>query len=232
MPDLPEAVHLITQAPQLNAIGLLSAVSAAAVAIGSTPGKVAVFHQIFGILQTRQTQIDRHHRLHTHPLAVLQKFIGAHLVRLNGTPGKIRPVGTLLPGTDTVLPQIAGHEITAGIPDQRHPQLVDQLLHIPTEPLGIRRRMIRLIDTGIHRPSHLLDKRAKQPGIGLSDRKRRRNSQHRLRRTGIFTYSASPFCSCRPSFLPSLHTDAAPIGTSCSGHPLTVPAIYTYPKEN
>ena len=53
----------------------------------------------------------------------------------------------------SIFPEKIGHKIPARITDNRNIQLLHKLNHILTETVRIRRRMSRLINPSVHRPS-------------------------------------------------------------------------------
>lgn len=63
MADLPGAVHLVAQAPGMDAERLLGAVGDAQVAVLAAAGMVAVFQQVAGGVDAPGAQVDRHHDL-------------------------------------------------------------------------------------------------------------------------------------------------------------------------
>src|SRR5690606_24983468 len=61
--DLPRAVHLIAQAPQLDAVGFVVAVGAAQLRPVGAAGVVGVLEEVEGLLEAAGAEVDGHVRL-------------------------------------------------------------------------------------------------------------------------------------------------------------------------
>ena len=155
--DLPGAVHLVAEAPELDVIGGFAAVFAALVRPVGVHVAVAVFQQFHGVLRGAGAEVHGHHRLRADALAPLQEFIRADLIRLNGAPSHVRADGTLVLRTDAVAPVVAGQEVAARIADLRDMQRTDELFHVAAEAEGVGSRVARLIDAGIDSAAEMLD---------------------------------------------------------------------------
>ena len=62
MTKLPVAIHLITQAPELDIVGISGSILGAQVSIQAACGTVAVFHPVTGFFRGAGTQVNCHHR--------------------------------------------------------------------------------------------------------------------------------------------------------------------------
>jgi hypothetical protein len=74
-------------------------------------------------------------------------------------PGQIQAGGPGFHRADAVLPSIAGHEITARIPNKRDAELVHQLEHVAPEAVLVGKRMVGLVDAAVDAPAQVLDER-------------------------------------------------------------------------
>ena len=135
--------------------------------VGVVGGQAAVdvLQQIHRVLGSAGAQVDPQHGPDVHPLAPLQKLVGAHLVGLQGKPGQLRPHRTLVLGADAVLPAVAGQEVAPGIADVGQAQGANQLRHIPAEARLVGGGVVGLVDAGVHRPAHVLNKGAVEPVV-------------------------------------------------------------------
>ena len=160
MPDLPGAVHLISQVPQPDIMRFSVSVLNPQVAPIGTGRKITVFHQIPCGIRPSCPQIHRHHHIRACPAAPFAEFIRAHLVVFHSKPGQLRTLRPLLLRPDTVLPIVSGYEIAAGITHNRYLQLSGQVNHIPAEPHIICQRMTGIVNPSVYRPADMLDERS------------------------------------------------------------------------
>ncbi|MNW08533.1 hypothetical protein D3C71_2053250 [compost metagenome] len=79
------------------------------------------------------------------------------MIGLDGSPGQFKPAWPFADRADAILPIVTGYEITAGITDDRHSQLLNQLQNILSEPLFISSGMTGFIYAAINGPSQVLD---------------------------------------------------------------------------
>ena len=170
MPHLPGRVHLVAQAPELDAERLLRAVADAHIAEIAPAGMVGVFDDVAGGVLVARAEVDGIHDLRADLAGPLRELVQAHFVGLRGEPGKVQPPRPLFPGADAVLPVEAGDEIAAGIAYDRYAQALHKLDHIPAETKAVRQRMLRLINAAVDRAAKMLDKRAVQSGVDRADR--------------------------------------------------------------
>ena len=157
---LPDAVHLVAQAPVAHVVGLGIPVPGPQVAEIGAGRMVAVVQQIQGGLNAPGAQIDGHHGLRSHALAPGGKLVETHAVGFNGAPVGVQAGRTLVHGPDAVLPAIAGYEVAAGIPDDGHAQLPHELRHVLAEAQLVGIGMVRLIDAVVHTAAQMLNKGA------------------------------------------------------------------------
>ena len=167
--DLPRAVHLVAQAPHLDAIRLISAVFPAQVTQGRPTGMVAVLDQIACFGEPTGAEVDHHHRLTAYLPCPAHELIEAELVGIGGPPRQVQAGGALLLGPDGVLPVEVGDVVAAGEADHRHIELTHQRDDIAPHPLLIGARMSRLIDPSVHGASELLQEGAEDPLVHRSN---------------------------------------------------------------
>ena len=127
MANLPRTVHLVAQAPELDAKRLPRAVFDAQVAIIAAARMIGVFHDVSRRVRAARAQIDGVHHLGIGLFAPVRELMQAHLVGLGGKPGKIQPVGTLRARAHAVLPVKAADEIATRIAHHRHVQLANEV---------------------------------------------------------------------------------------------------------
>jgi len=83
-------------------------------------------------------------------------------VRLQGVPGAVEPAGAVFPGTDAVLPVVAGDEVAAGVADDGGTELLDELEHILAEAVLVGLGVTGLVDPGVDAAAHVLNERAEE----------------------------------------------------------------------
>ena len=167
MADLPRAVHFVSEAPQLDAKGLLKAIFTAQICIVGIGVQVAVFHELAGLIRASGAQIDRHHDIGIGTLRPFLEFVDAHLVGLDGAPGQFQLARSLFLGTGTVFPVVAGHKIAAGITHDGNIQFLDQIQHILAKAHIVGGFLPGLVDAAVNRASQMLDKGAVETVIDL-----------------------------------------------------------------
>ena len=167
--DLPVAVHLVAQAPHAHVVRLGRAVLYPLVGPVRAAGVVAVLHQLRRGVRASGAQVHRQHRRRAHPSCPGAEFVRAHLVRFDRAPGQVEPDGPLLDRADAVLPAVTGHEVPAGIADDRHAEFPGQIGDVLPESVPIGRRMLRLVDAGVDAAAEMLDERPVHPGVDGAD---------------------------------------------------------------
>gem|GEM_PF-2291252 len=158
--DLPGTVHLVAQAPELDAVGGGASVFPPQIGIIGAVCAVDVFQEIQGVLRCAGPEIHAEHGTDIQALAPLQKLIGADLVWLDRKPSQLRPNRTLRFRADPVTPAITGQKISAGIADMRKAKRTNQCADVPSKSEFVRRGVRRLIDAGIHCAPHVFNKGA------------------------------------------------------------------------
>ena len=158
MPHLPGTVHLIAEAPELDAKRLLGPVFSAEVTQIGSALDVAVLNHILCFRHAACTKIDRVHRLHIRLLRPVHELMEAELVRLNHAPRRVDPVGSLADRTDRILPLEPGDKVSARIADIWNLQFPDQTDRILSQSVLICKFAARLVDAFINSSSQMLDK--------------------------------------------------------------------------
>lgn len=95
---LPRAVHFIAQAPELDIMGIFTAMAFAQITVIAAALQVTVFYDIFGILHAAGAQIDGHHGGGTRFFRPVHKLIEAECIGLDHIPGQLDLLGPFLPG--------------------------------------------------------------------------------------------------------------------------------------
>ena len=93
---LPRAVHLVAQAPQLDAEWIALAVSPAQIAPIGSARMVGILHHVARRVHAAGTQVDGVHRAGVGLFAPVGKLVQTHLVGLGGKPGQIQPLRTMI----------------------------------------------------------------------------------------------------------------------------------------
>ena len=101
---LPGAVHLVSEAPELDPKGLLLSVRDPEVGERTVSGMIGILYDISRLLRAAGAEIDRVHDLTSGLLCPAGEFVEPNLVGLGCEPRKIQPLRALLDGADTVLP--------------------------------------------------------------------------------------------------------------------------------
>src|SRR5690606_35474063 len=94
---------------------------------------------------TARTEVYRQHGLELGFPAPVHELVGAELVGLSRAPREVESRRTLVHGSDSVLPVVAGKEVAAGIAHDGMAEFTRQFQDISTEPLLIGRGVSRLV---------------------------------------------------------------------------------------
>ena len=180
MTDLPGTVHLVSEAPQLDVVGRRDAVTTTQVGVSRAGRVVAVLHDVARRVDPARAKVDGHHRLAAHLAGPRHELVDTNVVGLEGSPRQLEPRRPLVSGTDAVLPVVAGDEVASGIAQDRRAELADEILDVGPEAVRIGRGVPRLIDAFVDTSAEVLDERAVDPGIDLSDLERRVDRQLRV----------------------------------------------------
>ncbi len=166
---LPGTVHLVAEAPELEAVRIGRAVGDTQVAPTGAARVVAVFEQVAGGVETAGAEVDGHVDVGPGELGPAGEFVGADRVGLGREPGEIetgRPVGN---GADSVFPLVPGDEIAAGVADERDAEGADQFEDIAAEAVLIGGRVAGFVDTAVDGPPEVLEEAAVQARVDLAD---------------------------------------------------------------
>ncbi len=120
--DLPRAVHLVAEAPVLDAEGFGATVGLAQVAPVAAGRAVDVFDEVARFVEAARAEIDGEHHLRADRRAPVGEFVHADGVRFGGVPGEVEPGRALVARADAVLPVVGGDEVAAGIAHDRDVQ--------------------------------------------------------------------------------------------------------------
>lgn len=171
MAGLPGTVHLVAEAPQPDAEGVLVAVRDPPVGTVGPRGVVGVLLECQGLGDPAGAEVDGHHRLGlradlAHEADVLAE---PEAVGLGGAPGEVEAAGPLLDGAHRVLPVVAGDEVAAGVADGRDTELADELQHVGAQAVGVGRRVAGFEDAGVDAAAEVLDEGTEETGVDLAD---------------------------------------------------------------
>jgi len=163
--DLPGAVHLVPQTPQVDVERCGAAVLLAQVAPIAAQRPVDIFDEIARLIQTARAQVDRQHHLGADGIAPVAEFMHADGVAVRRVPGKVQPGWPLVARTDAILPVIGRNKVAAGIAHIGDVQVAHQLRHIAPHPVLVGGRVIRLVNAGINRPAQMFQKSRIDAGV-------------------------------------------------------------------
>ena len=181
MAELPGAVHLVAQAPQLHGMRFAAAVRGAQVGVAGARRAVAVLDPVARFFRRTGAEIDREHRRPAHVPAQADVLVGAEPVRLDALPRQLAHRRALGAWADAVLPVVAGDEVAARIAHRRHVQPPQRGQHVRPAAVGIRVGAVGIVDSLVHRASHVLEEPAEHAGIDRCNPKLRvRNDLRRL----------------------------------------------------
>ncbi len=167
--DLPGAVHLVAQAPQLDVMRSRVAVLHAQVGERGAAGVVAVLDEPACVVGAAGAEVHAEHRLDACGPAPVDELVRAEAVGLGGEPGEVEADGTLLDRAHAALPGVAGEEVAAGIADHGRTELAHQRHHVASKAPLVRGRVAGLEDAGVDAAAQVLDEGAEQAPIELRD---------------------------------------------------------------
>ncbi len=171
VPQLPGAVHLVAQAPELHPMWIGAAVGDAPVGVLGSGWAIAVFHPVAGLLWRAGAQVDGEHRRPVHLSTELDVFVRAELVGLDALPGQFAHDGPLLAGANPVHPVVARGEVATRVAHGRHVQSSESFQYVGAEALGISVGAVRVIHTFIYGSPHMLQEPAEDARVHRADLK-------------------------------------------------------------
>ena len=158
--DLPRPIHLVAEAPVLDAERFGAAVRLAQVAPCAASWAVDVFDEVARVIEPARTEIDRQHHLRACGLAPFGELVHADLVGLGRVPREVESGRPLLARADPVFPIVGRDEIAAGIANDRNLEFANEVDDVLAHPVGVGGFMIWLVDAGVDRPPKMLQKGA------------------------------------------------------------------------
>ncbi|MGI3197975.1 hypothetical protein ACRJ4W_03440 [Streptomyces sp. GLT-R25] len=168
---LPGAVHLVAEAPHLDAERVLVAVRDPLLGQGGPGRVVGVLLELQGLRHSPGPEVDRHHRLGLRADLLQEADVlgEPEAVGLRRPPGEVEPPGPLLGRADRVLPLVAGDEVAAGVADGGDAEFTDELQHIGPQPRLVGRGVARLEDAGVDATAEVFHERAEETGVDFAD---------------------------------------------------------------
>ncbi len=149
LPHLPRAVHLVAEAPELNAMGLRYSMAFPKVRPVASARVVAVLDQISRRVEPARAEVHGHHRLGSGLLGPGHELIESEEVRLDRPPGEVQAPGPRLHGADGVLPVEGAYEVPARVANYGNVQLANEGQDIAPKAPVVGLRVVRLIDAAI-----------------------------------------------------------------------------------
>ena len=117
--DLPRPVHLVAQAPGLDAVRLLGAVTDPQVGQRGPGPEVGVLDEVPRLRDAPGAQVDGVHHLGADQVQPAGHLAEAEGVALDAPPGEVEPRRTVLDRPDAVLPVVARGEVAARVAHDR-----------------------------------------------------------------------------------------------------------------
>ena len=175
---LPRTVELVAETPQPNPVRIGSTVGDALVRQRRARRVVDVLQQVERLGDPAGAEVDGEHRLDTGPAGPLDELVDADLVGLDRPPGEIAAHRTAVTRPDAVLPAVVGDEVATRIAHHRDAELLGEGEDVAAEPVLVGRRVVGLVDPGVHAAPEVLDERAEQPTLDRGHPRRRGRSRH------------------------------------------------------
>ena len=126
MAELPVAVHLVADAPELHAVGLGMAVLGPQLAHGRVGRTVGVLDLFDGRFRIAQPAVDGDVRLGLQVAAKDHELVQAEVVVLDAVPGRVLARRTAVAVADAVRPVIAADEVSTRPTVDRRIQLLQE----------------------------------------------------------------------------------------------------------
>ena len=167
--DLPGAVHLVAQAPELDVVRCRHAVRFAQVGQSGAAGVVAVLDEFTGFVGAARAQVDGPHGFDVGGLAPFHELVGAELVGFGAGPGQVQAHRAVGRGANTVFPVIARYKVAAGVAHDGGAEFAGQLHHVAAKAACIGRGVAGFIDTGVDRAAQVFDKTAEDAPVKVRD---------------------------------------------------------------
>ena len=169
MAGLPRAIHLIAQAPHLDAERLIGTIGATLLGELGAAGNIRVFQQVEGLFKTTGTQIYGFHQLVAAGFfQPFRHFVQTKLIGLGGMPCQVQATRPLITRTNAILPAIAGNEIAARIANRGSAEFLDQFDDVLAETVFIGFGVARLIDAVVYAATQMLHERPEQSVVDRS----------------------------------------------------------------
>ena len=170
-PRVPGSVHLIAQAPELDAMRLIPAMRPAEFRQCGAARVIAVLDEVAGILRSPRGEVDNEHGLDAGEAAPVDELVGAESVGFDRLPSVIEAPRPLPDRTDAVFPSIGGDEVSAGILDDCGTKLLDEIEHVAAKPPLVGGGVARLVNAAINAAPEMLNEGAKQARVDAADGK-------------------------------------------------------------
>ena len=126
---------------------------------------VAVLHQRPRRVNAARAEVYGQHWLDAGEARPVDELVRADLVALDRAPGEVEASRPLLEWPDTVLPVIAGDEVSAGVANDRGAEFAGEVEHVRAKPVPIGGWVRRFVDPRVHAPAEMLDERPEEPRV-------------------------------------------------------------------
>ncbi len=168
---LPGAVHLVAEAPESDAEGVLVAVGDAEVGEGGASRVIGVLLEFEGLGDAAGAEVDGHHGFGLGAdLAEEVDVLGeAEAVRLGGVPGEVETAGAAVRRAHGVFPLVARDEVAAGVADGGDAQFADEAEDVLAESLVVGCGVVGFEDAGVDAAAEVFHEAAEEAGVHFAD---------------------------------------------------------------
>ena len=164
MADLPGAVHLVAEAPELDVEGLGAAVRLAQVAPVAAGRAVDVFEEVAGLIEAARAEVDGEHHLGVDGRRTSRRIRARRPALLSEVcQARSRRVGRWSLRADAVFPVVGRDEVAAGIADHRDIEVLDQLGDVAAHAVLVGGRVAGLVDAGVDGAAEMLEEGPIEP---------------------------------------------------------------------
>src|SRR5262249_33495895 len=149
VPELPRAVDLVAEAPELHVVGRIAAVLAPLIGPVRVLRFVRVLHPMPGIVDRAEAQVEADIGLRADTLRVAQEPAGAEPVPLEAVPGQLQTRRALIFRADAVGPGVARREVAARPSQHRDAEGPDGLHHVLAVSVRVGERAALFVDAAV-----------------------------------------------------------------------------------
>ncbi len=171
MAGLPGAVHLVAEAPEPDAEGVLVAVGGAEVGQGGALGVVGVLLEFQGFGDAAGAEVDGHHGFGLGADLAEEGDVlrEAEAVGLRRVPGEVEAAGAGLCRADRVFPLVARDEVAAGVADGGDAEFPHEVQDVLAEAGFVGCGVVGFEDAGVDAAAEVFYEAAEEARVDLAD---------------------------------------------------------------